>query len=51
MFGSRIYAKLATFISDHLAKKEAAIESTGCHGQVTQELIFRITKEKQKLIK
>lgn len=46
-----IYAKCVTFISDHLAREEVATESTGRHGQVTRESIFRITKEKQKLIK
>jgi len=51
MFGSRIYAKLVTFISDHLAREEAATEYTKLLGRAIQESISKITKEKPKLIK
>jgi len=51
MSALRIYTRFVTFISDQLVREEVATEFTGHHGQVTQESIFRITKEKQKLTK
>ena len=51
MSDSKVYARFVTIISDHLDKKEVAIEFIGHHGRATRESIYRITKEKQKLTK
>jgi len=46
-----IYAKCVTTISVYRDKEEVATEYTKLLGRAIQESIFRITKEKQKLIK
>ncbi len=51
MFGSRIYAKSVSVISDQLVRVEVAIEFTGHHGRVTRESIFKTTREELKFIR
>ena len=51
MFGSKTYVRSVTFTLGPLAREEVVIEFTRHLGQVLQESIFRITKEKQKLTK
>jgi len=37
MFGSKIYVRFVTFISDHHAREEAATEFTRHHGWAIRE--------------